>query len=286
MPDSNQKIHFKIFRYGGAPPQWQRYEIPVARGMTVLDGLAYIKERLDSTLAWRSSCRMGICGSCGMMINGRPQLACQTQIIEEKNPIILKPLPNFPVIRDLAPDLTMMFEKHRLAKPWIIRDDDHEMEHPTSEYLQSGHEMEDYFQFSYCIKCGLCMSACPTLATDARYLGPQPLAQAFRYMADSRDEGFAARAPSAFGNVGPWRCHFAGECSKVCPKHVDPALAIQVLKRDLFLRALRLKKIKPAAMVAPKLTTAAPRADISEAPERTVPFDFAQGDTNSGRVTN
>jgi succinate dehydrogenase / fumarate reductase iron-sulfur subunit len=238
--------------------------------MTVLDGLIYIKEHLDSTLAWRSSCRMGVCGSCGMFINGRPQLACQTQILELKAPVVVKPLPNFPVIRDLVPDLMSMFEKHRSAKPWLIRRDSHELEHPTREYLQSDEEMERYFQFSYCIKCGLCMAACPTLATDAHYLGPQPLGQALRYMNDTRDEGFADRTNSALSSAGPWRCHFAGECSQVCPKHVDPALAIQMMKREIFLRTFRLKKSKPGAPVAPSITEAQPKPGIPQAPERTV----------------
>jgi len=266
-----QNLKCKIFRYDGqGRRRWDVFEIPVARGMTVLDGLAYIKERLDSSLAWRSSCRMGICGSCGMLINGWPQLACQTQMLELQAPIVLKPLPNFSVIRDLVPDLTDMFEKHRRVKPWIIRSDIKELENPANEYLQSAQERERYFQFSYCIKCGLCMSACPTLATDARYLGPQPLAQALRYIADSRDEGFAERSSSVLGAAGPWRCHFAGECSKVCPKHVDPALAIQAMKREMFLRAFRLKKSKSAAPIAPKIIDAKPRPDIPPAPERTV----------------
>jgi succinate dehydrogenase / fumarate reductase iron-sulfur subunit len=271
MNNINQKVSFKIFRYDGSSrPQWQRFEIPVARGMTVLDGLAHIKEHDDSTLAWRSSCRMGICGSCGMLINGRPQLACQTQMLELKAPIILKPLPNFSVIRDLVPDLMDMFEKHRHVKPWIIRRDVNELENPANEYLQNAAELEKYFQFSYCIKCGLCMSACPTFATDANYLGPQPLAQAFRYIADSRDEGFAMRTNSIFGSAGPWRCHFAGECSQVCPKHVDPALAIQALKREAFLRTFRLKKFKSVATVANKITEVKPHPDIPKAPVKTV----------------
>jgi succinate dehydrogenase / fumarate reductase iron-sulfur subunit len=267
----NQNLKCRIFRYDGqGRPGWETFEIPVARGMTVLDGLAYLKEHHDSSLAWRSSCRMGICGSCGMLINGRPQLACQTQMLELKAPIILKPLQNFSVIRDLVPDLTDMFEKHRRVKPWIIRRDLDELEKPANEYLQSAGEMEKYFQFSYCIKCGLCMAACPTLATDARYLGPQPLAQAFRYIADSRDEGFAERTNSALDGIGPWRCHFAGECSQVCPKHVDPALAIQALKREMFLRAFRLKKSKSVAQVAAKRTEFNPRPEIPKAPEKTV----------------
>jgi succinate dehydrogenase / fumarate reductase iron-sulfur subunit len=270
MKNSTLNVKCKIFRFDGqGRPRWERFEIPVARGMTVLDGLAHLKEHQDSSLAWRSSCRMGICGSCGMLINGKPQLACQTQTLELKAPIILKPLPNFSVIRDLVSDLVDMFEKHRRVKPWIIRRDGNELEKPANEYLQSAEEMEKYFQFSYCIKCGLCMAACPTLATNARYLGPQPLAQAFRYIADSRDEGFAERTNSALDGVGPWRCHFAGECSQVCPKHVDPALAIQALKREMFLRAFRLKRSKPAAPIAPKIIEAKPRSDIPKAPERT-----------------
>src|SRR5574341_627096 len=267
---NNQNVKCKIFRYDGqGRPRWERFEIPATRGMTVLDGLAHIKEHDDSSLAWRSSCRMGICGSCGMLINGRPQLACQTQILEIKSPVILKPLPNFPVIRDLVPDLVDMFEKHCRVKPWIIRSDSDELEKPANEYLQSAVEMEKYFQFSYCIKCGLCMSACPTLATDARYLGPQPLAQTLRYIADSRDQGFAQRMRAALCDVGPWRCHFAGECSQVCPKHVDPALAIQALKRESFRRAFRLQKSKSVAPVAAKITEAKPRPDIPQAPART-----------------
>jgi succinate dehydrogenase / fumarate reductase iron-sulfur subunit len=270
MQNSNHQVKFEIFRYDGeGRPRTDSFEIPVTRGMTVLDGLGYLKEHDDSSLAWRSSCRMGVCGSCGMQINGRPQLACQTQILALKAPIIVKPLSNFPVIRDLVPDLAGIFEKHRSVKPWIIRRDLEELENPRGEYLQSNEEMERYFQFSYCIKCGLCMSVCPTFATDERYLGPQPLAQALRYMNDSRDEGFTERKFSVFGSAGPWRCHFAGECSQVCPKHVDPALAIQAMKRDIFLRTFHLKKRKPGAVIAPKITETKPRPGIPKAPERT-----------------
>ena len=205
-----------------------------------------------------------------MFINGRPQLACQTQSLELKAPLVVNPLPNFPVIRDLVPDLSGMFAKHQMVKPWIIRHDLTELEQPAGEYLQSPEEMERFVQFSYCIKCGLCMSACPTLATDSRYFGPQPLGQAFRYLADSRDEGFAERAQVAADSIGPWRCHFAGECSQVCPKHVDPALAIQMMKREMVLRVFRLRKSKPGAAVAPRIAEAKPRPEIPKAPERTV----------------
>lgn len=271
MTISDQRCALKIFRFdGNHVTRWDAFDIPASRGMTVLDGLQWIKEQVDSSLAWRSSCRMGICGSCGMFINGRPQLACQTQLREIKSPVQLRPLPNFDVIRDLVPDLTVMVTKHLAVKPWIIRRDGGELDRPTGEYVQSAEDMQRYVQFSYCIKCGLCMSACPTLATDKQYLGPQPLAQALRYMNDSRDEGFGERAHAVLAAAGPWRCHFAGECSQVCPKHVDPALAIQMMKRKIFLRTFRLKRDKPGAPVASKITEPKPMPGIPKAPERTV----------------
>lgn len=118
MTNSEPKIKLKIRRYDGhGRPYWKSVEISAARGMTVLDGLQHVKENFDSTLAWRSSCRMGICGSCGMMINGKPRLACQTQLLELKSPVVVRPLSNLPVIRDLVPELDVVFEKHRSVRP-------------------------------------------------------------------------------------------------------------------------------------------------------------------------
>ncbi len=205
--------------------------------MTVLDGLWKVKELFAPTLAWRSSCRMGICGSCGMLINGRPRLACNTQISELQSDVVaVGPLPNFGIIKDLVPDLHLMFEAHRELMPYLIREDVKEQNDPTGEYWQTPHELERYLQFSYCIKCGCCMAACPTVATDPKYSGPMPLAQAHRYNSDTRDGGFARRRELLSVGSGPWRCHFAGECSQVCPKGVDPAKAIQLMKQDLVLR--------------------------------------------------
>jgi succinate dehydrogenase / fumarate reductase iron-sulfur subunit len=129
--------------------------------------------------------------------------------------------------------------------------------------------MESYLQFSYCIKCGCCMSACPTYATDPAYSGPMPLSQAQRYNADSRDDGFAARAPILAGAAGPWRCHFAGECSRACPKGVDPARALQWLRRSLVLDAMRPRRRRPPASLATPATDARRRPDIPEPPPPT-----------------
>jgi succinate dehydrogenase / fumarate reductase iron-sulfur subunit len=251
-------------------PRWEDHPIEVLAGMTVLDGLWKVKEQSAPSLAWRSSCRMGICGSCGMLINGRPRLACNTQIAELGSAVVaVAPLPNFDIIKDLVPDLRPMFETHRELLPYLIRDDTAEQDEPTLEYRQTPHELEQYLQFSYCIKCGCCMAACPTVATDPQYAGPMPLGQAHRYDSDTRDGGFAERREVLSGGSGPWRCHFAGECSQVCPKGVDPAKAIQLMKRELVLDLFRLRRHAGPApvVVAPKGT---PREGITPAPPRTV----------------
>lgn len=271
---TSQRITFKIHRYApgrDGNPTRVEYPIDYEPGMTVLDGLWQIKERIDSTLAWRSSCRMGICGSCGMFINGMPRLGCNTQIAElESSFVTVAPLPNFPIIRDLVPDLRPMFDAHTALSPFIIRESDEERERPTAEYYQSAEEMERYLQFSYCIKCACCVAACPTCATDPRYSGPMALTQAHRYNTDSRDDGFAERKEILSGEGGPWRCHFAGECSRVCPKGVDPGKAIQLMKREMVLDFVGLRKSRAPATPVEKPQGIARRPGIPEAPPPTV----------------
>jgi succinate dehydrogenase / fumarate reductase iron-sulfur subunit len=200
--------------------------------MTILDALFYVKEHLDPSLVFKHSCRMATCGCCGLMVNGVPRLACYVQAPPlASKAVTLEPLAHFPVIRDLAADLGAFFTHHGSLLAYLIRHDNREQENPTEEYRQSRHELERYLQFAHCIKCGLCYSACPTVATDELFAGPQALSQAYRYAADSRDEGAAKRLDLADSAHGVWRCHFAGSCSAVCPKGVDPALAIQLLRR-------------------------------------------------------
>ncbi|HEY3380475.1 MAG TPA: succinate dehydrogenase iron-sulfur subunit [Vicinamibacterales bacterium] len=267
-------VVFRIRRFDpvtDAEPHWDDYTLPYVAGMTVLEGLKLIKEKLSPTLAWRASCRMGVCGSCGMFINGRPRLACNTQVSELGTALVtLAALPNFNTIRDLVPDLVPMINAHVAAQPHIIRDDEHEQQQPTGEYWQSPHQLEAYLQFSYCIKCGCCMAACPTYATDPLYAGPMPLAQAHRYNADSRDGGFSERKKALSGESGPWRCHFAGECSRVCPKGVDPARAIQLMKRQLVFDYLHLWKQPCPAKIAKPLAGLKRRDGIPDAPPRTI----------------
>jgi succinate dehydrogenase / fumarate reductase, iron-sulfur subunit len=243
MSAKDSQVIYRIQRFDpekDTKPHFEEYTVPVKRGTTILDGLIYIKENLDSTLAFRTSCRMGICGSCGMLINNYPRLACQTQIEEiRSSTIIVKPLANSPIIKDLAVDLSAVFNRHKSVLPFIIRDDKDELDKKvTREYKQSPEELEAYEQFTYCIKCGICVAACPTSASDTKFLGPQALGQAYRYCADSRDGGSAERFKVAETAHGVWRCHFAGACSEACPKGVDPALAIQLLKKKMAARAL------------------------------------------------
>jgi succinate dehydrogenase / fumarate reductase iron-sulfur subunit len=268
-------VKFEVLRYnpdGNESPHLVNYSVPVTKGMTVLDGLTWIKEHLDSSLSWRSSCRMGICGSCGMFINGLPRLACNNQIVHlHSDSVVVKPLPNYDIIRDLVPDLEDLFGKHRSVKPYLIRKDAAEQNLPSGEFFQSEQELLNYIQFAYCIKCGLCMAACPTVATSEEYVGPQPLTAGWRYLSDTRDEGDEQRQEVLYSSHGVYRCHFAGACSQVCPKGVDPALAIQMAKRDAFMKGFGRGKKRKSSSVIPPVQDWTPRGDIPAAPEKTVP---------------
>ncbi|MBM4446543.1 MAG: succinate dehydrogenase iron-sulfur subunit [Chloroflexi bacterium] len=258
--EKNGQITLKVQRYNpekDGEPHFQEFVVTSSRGMTVLDGLIYIKENLDSTLAFRTSCRMAICGSCGMLINNYPHLACHTQIEEfHSSRLTIKPLPNLPIIKDLVVDLTPFFEIHKSIKPYILRRDGKEMENPTAEFAQSPQALDAFLQFTYCIKCGICISACPTSASDKLFTGPQALAQCYRYCADNRDEGEPERFPVVDTDHGVWHCHLAGACSEACPKGLDPALAIQLLKRLMVSRAVGIgRKEQPASIMPPPTQT-------------------------------
>jgi len=241
------KILVKVLRANrirGDSVHYDTFDIPVQRWSTVLDALLYAKSYLDSSIGIRYSCRMASCGSCGMKINGIPRLACYTKISElEGNTIVCEPLSNFPHIRDLVTDFTQFFEHHKDMKPYIQNENALTSDMKLSEYKQLPEDVDKYLQFSYCIKCGLCYSACPSVGTDTKFPGPQALAQAYRYFADSRDTATKERLDTVDNRHGMWRCHFAGSCSVVCPKGVDPALGIQLLKRHLMSNSKNQKRI-------------------------------------------
>lgn len=235
-------INLRVLRANPAQnvePYYQTFQVLPEPGMTVLSALLHAKEQLDHSIAIRFSCRMASCGSCGMKINGLPRLACYTQVADfGTSTITVEPLDNFPLVRDLVTDFAGFFAAHRSVKPFLLRHDEAEQETYESEYSQTQKQLDDFLQFSYCIKCGLCNAACPTLATDPLFTGPQALGQAYRYLADSRDEGGLDRLQLLDHEHGVWRCHFAGACSFVCPKGVDPALGIQRLRRLTVTRSI------------------------------------------------
>jgi succinate dehydrogenase / fumarate reductase iron-sulfur subunit len=230
-----EKILLKVFRAGGRVrdfAHFDRFEVPVQRWTTVLDALLYAKSYQDSSIGIRYSCRMASCGSCGMKINGIPRLACYTKISElAGSTITCEPLINFPHIRDLVTDFSQFFKHHKEMQPYIHnKNADIKDTRKLSEFKQSPEDVDKYLQFSNCIKCGLCYSACPTVATDTKFPGPQALSQVYRYYADTRDDAIKERLDIVDERHGIWRCHFAGSCSVVCPKGIDPALGIQLLR--------------------------------------------------------
>ncbi len=268
-----REITFRILRYDpdkDSKPYFQQYKIKHQHGMTILDALMHIKETQDPTLSYRKSCRMGICGSCAMQVNGFPYLTCQTQVVEiGTDTIEVRPLSNYPIIRDLVPDLGDFMARHESILPYLIREDKQEQDNPTGEYYQNPDELEEYLQFAYCIKCGACVAACPNSATDRKFTGPQALAAAYRYAADSRDGGLHTRLDALEHPNSLFRCHYAGACSEACPKGVDPSLGIQLLKRDLLKRKMTGYKQKPAVL-AQTPEGIGRREGIPEAPEKTV----------------
>ncbi len=247
---TKSSVKLRIFRINAIKdpediPHFDEFNVPVKRWTTVLDALLDAKSYQDSSIGIRYSCRMASCGSCGMKINGIPRLACYTKIDDlNTDTITCEPLPNFAYIRDLVTDFSRFFEHHRSIMPFIQnKKADIENINENSEFVQSPQDVDNFLQFSYCIRCGLCYSACPTVATDLKFPGPQALSQAYRYFADSRDTDKSNRLKVIDTNHGIWRCHFAGSCSNVCPKGVDPALGIQLLRGHLLGLSNNEKKI-------------------------------------------
>jgi fumarate reductase iron-sulfur subunit len=235
------RIKLQVARY--RPEQesevsYDEFEVPCPKDWVVLDGLNHVKDQIDGTLAYRWSCRMGICGSCGMTVNGEPKLTCATFLHEyAPGPIRVEPLRNFPIIRDLIVDIGDFMRKLVTVKPWIVRDEERPLS--AGEYRQTPQEMDEYKQYSMCINCMLCYSACPIYGLDPKFLGPAAIALAQRYNLDNRDQGARERMEVLSEHEGIWGCTFVGECTKVCPKHVDPAGSIQRYKLTAALESMK-----------------------------------------------
>ena len=231
MPDgtaATRTLEMQVMRYNpatGDAPYFQSWTIPFTDDMSVLQGLQYIKDNLDGSLTYRWSCRMAICGSCGMMIGGVPHLACSTFLRDFlPGPVRVEPLEHFPIERDLVVDATDFIAKLQSIKPWIVPKDPKPVS--AGEYLQTPAQLEEYEQFSHCINCMLCYAACPQYGLDKDFLGPAVTALLHRYNADSRDGAKAERMELVNSEEGVWSCTAVGYCSEVCPKQVDPANAV------------------------------------------------------------
>jgi fumarate reductase iron-sulfur subunit len=209
-------------------PKTQSYEVTCRPDWKVLDALNHIKDEIDPTLSHRWSCRMAVCGSCGMNVNGEPKLTCKTALSEYGDVVEVAPLANFPIVRDLVIEMDGFMEKFQAVKPWVIVAKERAAEQGT--YSQTPEELSAYKQFSMCINCMLCYSACPVVAKEPHFLGPAAIALGHRYNMDSRDEGQAERNEVFRGEGSVFHCSYANECSEVCPKNVDPAAAINQAK--------------------------------------------------------
>src|SRR4030081_3391395 len=209
---SQKTITIKATRFApdlDAKPRLQSYEIPFSdEAMVVLDALNYIKAHVDGSLSYRWSCRMGICGSCGMMVNGTPKLTCAAFLRDYwPRAITVAPLTNFPIVRDLVIDMEDFMHKLKSVKPWIIRKQ--EIPLGAGEHRQTMDQIDDFRQFSQCINCMLCYAACPVYGLDNEFLGPAAIALGRRYNLDSRDQGLKDRLPGLGQAGGGWERSFA-----------------------------------------------------------------------------
>jgi succinate dehydrogenase / fumarate reductase iron-sulfur subunit len=231
-------VKFSIYRFNpetDPKPRMQAYELADASGaVMLLDALLLLKQQ-DDSLGFRRSCREGVCGSDGMNINGRNGLACITPLQDLRQPIELKPLPGVPVIRDLIVDLSQFYAQYRAVKPWLINNDPE----PEIERLQAPADRDQLDGLYECILCACCTTACPSFWWNPeRFLGPAALLQAWRFLADSRDQATGARLDDLEDPYKLFRCHSIMNCVEVCPKGLNPTRAIGHIKQMLVKRVL------------------------------------------------
>jgi fumarate reductase iron-sulfur subunit len=239
--DALREIVIDVLRYRpdrDRMPGYQSYRVPFSDDMSVLQGLQYIKDHLDGTLSFRWSCRMAICGSCGMMVSGEPKLACMTFLRDYQGPLTIDPLKHFPIERDLVVTVGGFVKKIESIYPYLIPKTPRSL--AEGEYLQTPAQLARYEPFSDCINCMLCYAACPQFGENPDFIGPGAMALLQRYNGDSRDGAQARRMELVNTNDGAWSCTAVGYCSEVCPKQVDPANAVNQNKTrsalDFFLR--------------------------------------------------
>ncbi len=231
------KVVFKIFRYDpekDKAPYYKDYEVTITKGgMMVLDGLNQIKWEQDPTLSYRRSCREGVCGSDGMNINGMNTVSCMSHIEDyNSNVLVIKPLPGFPIVKDLVCDFDDFYNKYYAVKPYLIE----KTPPPGRERYQSVEDRDKLDGLYECILCGCCSSSCPSYWADPDYLGPSALLNAARFVFDTRDEGSDERLDAVNNIHGVWRCHTILNCIHACPKDLNPTKAIANLQKEILKR--------------------------------------------------
>lgn len=223
-------VRVSVFRCdptNGKPAHFQGYKVPARPDLTVLEALYHILEHLDGSIAFRSSCRAAVCGSCAMHINDQYRLACRTRVRDlQGDQVVVRPLAHLPVLKDLVVDLSPFFEHYRSIRPYLIPRDNA----PAKEYLQSPAQRKKIDHLVDCILCGACYGSCPLTNTNPGYLGPHALMKTLRFVADSRDGATRERLLMVGNEQGIFRCHTIFNCQKVCPKDLDPTGAIARLK--------------------------------------------------------
>ncbi|HXE27690.1 MAG TPA: succinate dehydrogenase iron-sulfur subunit [Stellaceae bacterium] len=230
--------NFKIYRWNpddGQNPRLDTYQVDLdACGPMVLDALIKIKNEIDTTLTFRRSCREGICGSCAMNIDGTNTLACLKAIDEVKGDVKIYPLPHMEVVKDLVPDLNRIYAQYRMIEPWLKADSPPP---PDRERRQSVEERAKLDGLWECILCFCCSTSCPSYWWNGdRYLGPAILLQAYRWLADSRDEHTGDRLDALEDPFRLYRCHTIMNCTRTCPKNLNPAKAIGEIKKMMVER--------------------------------------------------
>ncbi|MDA4122439.1 MAG: 2Fe-2S iron-sulfur cluster-binding protein [Thaumarchaeota archaeon] len=228
-------IHVTIYRFDpstDAAPRYEQYSAPRTKYMRIIDVLEYLTEVKGIGIAYRSSCGIKKCGTCGVMANGVPKLACYEAA---QDGMTIEPLRNFRVIRDLVTDRAPYQEKIDSITPFLVRDS---QPGKFPEDLRHS-QMIERNRFDQCITCLLCVAACPIMESNPSFVGPAAATRAAALLEDVRDAGAEARLDTLADEFGLWRCHMIGECTEVCPAHAEPALAIQRLRRRSVKRTLR-----------------------------------------------
>jgi succinate dehydrogenase / fumarate reductase iron-sulfur subunit len=239
-PEGATKLReYRIYRWdpeGGANPRIDTYYVDRDTvPPMVLDALIWIKNTIDPTLTFRRSCREGVCGSCSMNIDGVNTLACTMNMDDIKGPVKIYPLPHMPVVKDLVPDLTTFYAQYASIEPWLKT----KTPMPEKEWKQSHAEREKLDGLYECILCACCTTSCPSYWWNGdRYLGPAALLQAERWIVDSRDEATGERLDDLEDPFRLYRCHTILNCSKACPKHLNPAKAIAEIKKAMVERQM------------------------------------------------